>query len=98
VLSEQLSGAAGGAEIARWAAFSKRERFALQPDSHLRPTMIVPVWQEGAIVEDEIVSVEQVDYSGTVYDLNVEHLHNYIVNGVVVHNSIYGWRAAALVN
>jgi DNA helicase-2/ATP-dependent DNA helicase PcrA len=98
VLSEQLSGAAGGAEIARWAAFSKGEKFGFQPASHLRPTMIVPVWQEGKIVEDEITSIELVDYGGTVYDLDVEHLHNYTVNGMVVHNSVYGWRAADIRN
>ena len=33
-----------------------------------------------------------------MYDLNVENLHNYIVNGVVVHNSVYGWRAADIRN
>ncbi len=36
--------------------------------------------------------------AGPVYDLNVENLHNYIANGVVVHNSVYGWRAADIRN
>jgi uncharacterized repeat protein (TIGR02543 family) len=30
----------------------------------------------------------------TVYDLDVDILHNYIANGVVVHNSIYAFRGA----
>jgi ATP-dependent DNA helicase UvrD/PcrA len=97
-LSEQIARAAGGADVARWAALSTGSKFAFQPASHLRPTMLVPVWQDGRIVEDEIVSVEQVDYSGPVYDLNVEHLHNYVANGVVVHNSVYGWRGADFTN
>jgi DNA helicase-2/ATP-dependent DNA helicase PcrA len=97
-MSEQIAHAAGDIEVARWAALTTGDKFAFQPAAHLRPTMIVPVWEDGRIVEDEIESVEQVDYSGPVYDLNVSHLHNYIVNGVVVHNSIYGWRAADIRN
>jgi DNA helicase II / ATP-dependent DNA helicase PcrA len=96
--SEQIARTAGSTEIARWAALTTGTRFAFQPAAHLRPTMIVPVWQGGEIVEDEIVSVEQVDYDGLVYDLNVADLHNYVADGVVVHNSIYGWRAADIRN
>ncbi len=29
-----------------------------------------------------------------VYDLNIENTHNFIANGIVTHNSIYGWRGA----
>ncbi len=97
-MSERISQAAGGVEIARWAMLTTGYKFAFQPASHLRRTMIVPVLQDGAIVEDEIVSVEQVDYDGLVYDLNVADVHNYVANGVVVHNSVYGWRAADIRN
>jgi DNA helicase-2/ATP-dependent DNA helicase PcrA len=37
---------------------------------------------------ETVVGIEQ------VYDLNVEHTHNFVANGVVTHNSIYGWRGA----
>ncbi len=87
-----------GLEVARWATLTEGDKFAFHPASHLHPTMIVPVWQDGRIVEDEIASVESVDYSGPVYDLNVPQFHNYIANGIVVHNSIYGWRAADIRN
>jgi DNA helicase-2/ATP-dependent DNA helicase PcrA len=97
-LAEQIARAAGGAEIARWAALTSGDKFAFQPAAHLRPTMIVPVWHEGAIVEDEVIGVEQLEYSGPVYDLDVAQLRNYIVDGVVVHNSIYGWRQADIQN
>jgi DNA helicase-2/ATP-dependent DNA helicase PcrA len=93
-LAEQLAEVAGGADIAQWARFSKGAKFALLPAAHLRPTMIVPAWQDGQIVDEEIVAVEEVDYSGTVYDLDIEHLHNFIAEGVVVHNSIYKFRGA----
>jgi DNA helicase-2/ATP-dependent DNA helicase PcrA len=56
--------------------------------------MIVPILEGGTIVEDEIVSVEHVRHRGPIYDLNVDLLHNYVADGVVVHNCIYGWRGA----
>ena len=42
------------------------------------------------------VTVEQ--YEGPVYDLEVEPCHHYIANGVLVHNSVYGWRGADVRN
>lgn len=96
--AEELSRAAGGAEVARWAALTSGDKFAFQPAAHLRPTMIVPTWRDGQIVDEEIVAVEQVDYEGVIYDLDIEHLHNYISQGVVVHNSVYGWRGADVRN
>ena len=33
-----------------------------------------------------------------VYDLNVEHTHNFIANGIVTHNCIYTWRGASVEN
>ena len=92
-LSEKLA-RESGADIARWAALTVGSKFAFQPAIHLRASMIVPIWQDGVIVEDELVSVEEVDYDGDVFDFNVAHLHNYAVNDIVVHNSIYAWRGA----
>ncbi len=34
----------------------------------------------------------------TVYDLDIEHTHNFIANGIVTHNSVYGWRGAQIEN
>lgn len=36
--------------------------------------------------------------SSRVYDIDVEHTHNYIANGIVTHNSIYSWRGADIKN
>ena len=33
-----------------------------------------------------------------VYDLNVEHTHNFVADGLVTHNSIYGFRGADIKN
>jgi len=93
-----IAEAAGGIDVVRWAVLSAAEQFALQPASHLRPSMIVPVWQNGQIVDAEITVVEYEAYDGPVYDLDVADLHNYVANGVVVHNSIYAFRGADIRN
>lgn len=54
----------------------------------------------GMIMIDEngkervVISVETKKVSTIVYDLNIENTHNYIANGIVTHNSIYGFRGA----
>ncbi len=98
--AEKLSTAAGASEIVVGAFLVDKgssplaQRFNLMPASHLHPSMIVAVEVNGQIIEDEIVEVSAEPYQGTVYDLEVENLHNYIANGMVVHNSIYAWRGA----
>jgi len=37
---------------------------------------------------DEIVSIEHIPYSGYVYDLYVPDLHNFVAEGIIVHNCI----------
>ncbi|MBI5653467.1 MAG: UvrD-helicase domain-containing protein [Chloroflexi bacterium] len=68
--------------------------FDFQPASHLHPTMIVPVYEKGKIVDDQVTQVEFVEYDGLVFDLDVPKVRNYIAEGIVVHNSVYGWRGA----
>jgi DNA helicase-2/ATP-dependent DNA helicase PcrA len=68
--------------------------FDFQPASHLRPTMIVPVFEKGKIIDDQVTDVELVEYDGLVFDLDVPKVRNYIAAGIVVHNSVYGWRGA----
>jgi DNA helicase-2/ATP-dependent DNA helicase PcrA len=47
---------------------------------------------------DEVVDVERVELSAPVYDLDIEGTHNFIANGLVTHNSIYGFRGADITN
>jgi DNA helicase-2/ATP-dependent DNA helicase PcrA len=47
---------------------------------------------------DPVESVERVPLDLPVYDLDVEHTHNFIANGIVTHNSIYGFRGAEIKN
>jgi ATP-dependent DNA helicase UvrD/PcrA len=96
--AEEIARAAGELDIVRSATFTSGGKFAFQPAAHLRPSMRVPMWHDGKIVDEEITTVEFVDYDGMVYDLDVAHLHNYAVSDVVVHNSVYAFRGADIRN
>lgn len=61
--------------------------------------------KKGIILEDEeavgkrlqvseIVKIEERDYEGYVYDINVRNTRNYFVNGCLVHNCIYSFRGS----
>jgi DNA helicase-2/ATP-dependent DNA helicase PcrA len=47
---------------------------------------------------DLVDCVEWVTLAGPVYDLDIEDTHNLIANGIVTHNSIYGFRGADIRN
>ncbi|MGH8180605.1 MAG: UvrD-helicase domain-containing protein, partial [Steroidobacteraceae bacterium] len=47
---------------------------------------------------DVVERIEHEDLDLEVHDLNVAQTHNYIANGIVTHNSIYGWRGARVGN
>ena len=48
---------------------------------------------------DAVVAVKTIKPASTlVYDIDVEHTHNFIANGIVTHNSIYAFRGARVGN
>lgn len=61
------------------------------PAAAVRPGMVMFDAQGGY---DVVTNVEQVTLDGPVYDLDIAATHNFIANGIVTHNSIYGWRGA----
>lgn len=42
--------------------------------------------------------VEKIKKRMTVYDIDIENTHNFIANGILTHNSVYGWRGAKVEN
>lgn len=70
------------------------DKYDFTPLSNLIIGSTVCINKEGAIIEDEIVTIEKYDYEGKVYDINVPEYRNYIANNIVVHNSIYSFRGA----
>jgi DNA helicase II / ATP-dependent DNA helicase PcrA len=68
------------------------------PLSHLWPGMQVMVEVDGRLEPTRIESVEVEEYSGEVFDLEVDRAHTYVADGVLVHNSIYRFRGADIRN
>ncbi|MDR3542468.1 MAG: UvrD-helicase domain-containing protein [Desulfosporosinus sp.] len=96
--AKKLSQIEEGLEIHKKAKLTEGDSFRFMPFAHLRPTMSVPIFENGKIVEDIIKEVEVEEYDGFVYDLSVPDLRQFICEGVVVHNSVYGWRGADIQN
>jgi DNA helicase-2/ATP-dependent DNA helicase PcrA len=47
---------------------------------------------------DTVKTVERIPGRRRVFDIDVEGTHNFIANGIVTHNSIYGWRGSDVRN
>jgi DNA helicase-2/ATP-dependent DNA helicase PcrA len=61
----------------------------------IRPGMVMATMPAGF---DVVERIEYQELETEVCDLNIGRTHNYIANGVVTHNSIYGWRGARVEN
>ena len=84
---------AGGLDI-QYRAKVNNEIYMFQPLSHLRPGMRVLVQQHGRLCDVEVEAVTREPYQGEVYDLEVERIHTYLADNLLVHNSIYLFRGA----
>jgi len=81
-------------------SFMTDKKFIFLPASqlHLGMTLASLSPDDKRIKEELIQSIEKRHYDGHVYDLDVEKVHNYFANKIVVHNSIYSWRGANFKN
>ncbi|MCI0545747.1 MAG: PD-(D/E)XK nuclease family protein, partial [Candidatus Rokubacteria bacterium] len=70
----------------------------VMPAGNVLPGHYLPVLRELRVVYERIVRVSETTREETVHDLEVDKTHNFVASGVVVHNSIYKWRGAALAN
>lgn len=74
-------------------------RFALvMPVGNIFPGMHIPVMKGRRVVYEQVLSRRESVRTETVYDLEIERTHNYVADSVVVHNSIYKFRGAAVSN
>ncbi len=74
------------------------ERFEFLRVRDIKAGMECAVLENNRIKKERIRKIEKERYEGEVYDLNIEKAHNFIAEGIVVHNSIYGWRGANIQN
>ena len=68
------------------------------PASHVFPGMYLPVLVGRCIEYKMVVSRREKIEKIETYDLEIEKTHNFIAEGIVVHNSIYKFRGAAVSN
>jgi DNA helicase-2/ATP-dependent DNA helicase PcrA len=73
----------------------ERNSLPFMPASAVRPGMVM-VDEQGEF--DLVTKVERVELDRPVYDLDVERTHNFVAEGIVTHNSIYGFRGADIRN
>ena len=75
--------------------FLTNEKFQFVLASNIFPDMLLPTKSKnGRLAADRVISAEKERYTGFVYDLDIDKVHNYIASGIAVHNSIYSWRGA----
>ncbi len=68
------------------------------PAGNIIEGMVINTFNNNRIEEQKVISVEKKQYDGSVYDLNIDKVHNYIANNIPVHNCIYSWRGADVEN
>jgi DNA helicase II / ATP-dependent DNA helicase PcrA len=68
------------------------------PAGNLLEGLFVPIIKDNRVYYDEILTIKREKKRELVYDLEIDKTHNFIANNIVVHNSIYRWRGAAIAN
>lgn len=86
------------AAVYRYAFIGNKKLF-FTPAIHLHEDMFLPVIaDDGTITEERITAIKRRQHDDDVYDLDIGSVHNYAVESVVSHNSIYSWRGADFKN
>ena len=84
---------AGGLDIRRRLSHEGTV-YDLMPIGNALPGMEILIHSDDGFNVALVDGVSSVPYDGPVYDLEVERVHTYVANGVLVHNSVYKFRGA----
>jgi DNA helicase-2/ATP-dependent DNA helicase PcrA len=100
--AEELSQLTGGF-IDEQASIAKKDVQSLMsriiPAKNILPGMFIPILKGKKLIYDQVTSVTEKTLDNiTVYDLEVFPSHNYIADGVAIHNSVYKFRGASISN
>ena len=99
-ITDQITAALGNVVVRPVARLGRNQELSsnslpFTPASSVRPGMVM--FDEFGDY-DVVEAVDKVDLDRPVYDIDVEATHNFIANGIVTHNSIYGFRGADIHN
>ena len=100
-VATEISGALGNVSVRPTARLGHNREgpasnsLPFTPASSVRPGMVMFDETGGY---DVVESVERVTLDRPVYDLDIAHTHNFVADGLVTHNSIYGFRGADITN
>ncbi|MBI2326870.1 UvrD-helicase domain-containing protein [Candidatus Curtissbacteria bacterium] len=100
-LAQKITDFTGGFLEAKFAlgfASFQSKPALIMPASNLVLGHRVPIVVNNRVYYDEIIEITEEEKTLTVYDLEIEKTHNFIANNIVVHNSIYKFRGAAISN
>jgi len=86
---------AGAPGVALRARLDRGDPLPFSPATAVEPGMAMFTAAGG---RDVVERVEGVRLGGWVHDLDIERTHNYVAEGLVTHNSVYGWRGADVRN
>jgi len=70
----------------------------MMPAKNLMKGHKIPIRRGNDIIYDEIIEIEKKEKNINVYDLEIEKVHNFIANEIVVHNSIFSFCGASFNN
>jgi len=75
--------------ISRWACECLQEYTHKIPNKscYEKNGTNIPYFKKGNYIYRRIKKIEEFDYSGDVYDLEIENKHSYVANRIAVHNS-----------
>ena len=75
------------------------QKALIMPASNVLQGLYLPVaTKRNGVIYDQVIEVKEEIKNLTVYDLEIERSHNFVANGIVVHNSIYKFRGASYNN
>src|SRR3989338_7423723 len=70
----------------------------IMPAGNIFTGMYIPVKKSHEVIYERIARRNEKIKTESVYDLEVEKTHNFIADNIVIHNSIYRFRGAAVSN
>ena len=72
-------------EVVKRIQLTKKSPYYIMPASHLKRGMLVPILNSKGVIEEQTVDkIELFEYKGSLYDLQVNELHNFIAGQWVV--------------